>query len=79
MDFASAVGIATPLRRFLLQRRQRAVSRPSSRTRGINSPLAARLFRELAFRLGVNLVMYAMCLDYKDDAVHIKSILKKRQ
>lgn len=35
--------------------------------------------RELAFRLGVNLVMYAMCLDYKDDAVHLQSIMKKRR
>lgn len=35
--------------------------------------------RELAFRLGVNLAMYALCLDYKDDAVHLKSIMKKRQ
>lgn len=35
--------------------------------------------RELAFRLGVNLVMYGLCLDYKDDAVHMKQILKKRQ
>lgn len=35
--------------------------------------------RELAYRLGVNLVMYALCLDYKDDAVHMKQILKKRQ
>lgn len=35
--------------------------------------------RELAYRLGVNLVMYGLCLDYKDDAVHMKQILKKRQ
>jgi hypothetical protein len=35
--------------------------------------------RERAFRLGVNLVMYAMCLDYKEDQVHIPFILKKRR
>jgi hypothetical protein len=35
--------------------------------------------REMAFRLGVNLVMYAMCLDYKDDQVHIPFILKRRR
>ncbi|MFL5320525.1 MAG: DUF4159 domain-containing protein [Myxococcaceae bacterium] len=35
--------------------------------------------RELAFRLGVNLVMYALCLDYKDDAVHLDAIMKKRR
>jgi hypothetical protein len=35
--------------------------------------------RERAFRLGVNLVMYALCLDYKADQVHIPFILKKRR
>lgn len=35
--------------------------------------------RELAFRLGINLVMYAMCLDYKDDQVHLPFILKRRK
>lgn len=35
--------------------------------------------RERAFRLGVNLVMYATCLDYKEDQVHIPFILKKRR
>lgn len=35
--------------------------------------------RERAFRLGVNLVMYALCIDYKEDQVHIPFILKKRR
>ncbi|MFW5878900.1 MAG: DUF4159 domain-containing protein [Myxococcota bacterium] len=35
--------------------------------------------RERAFRLGVNVVMYSMCLDYKDDQVHIPFILKRRR
>ena len=35
--------------------------------------------RERAFRLGVNLVMYALCTDYKEDQVHIPFILKKRR
>lgn len=35
--------------------------------------------RELAFRLGVNLAMYATCLDYKDDQVHLPFILKRRR
>jgi len=35
--------------------------------------------RESAFRLGVNLIMYALCLDYKEDQVHIPFILKKRR
>ncbi len=34
--------------------------------------------REGAVRLGVNLVMYALCLHYKDDQVHIRFLLKKR-
>jgi hypothetical protein len=35
--------------------------------------------RELAFRLGINLCMYALCLDYKDDAVHLPLIMQKRR
>ncbi|GAC1342550.1 MAG: hypothetical protein NVSMB23_15390 [Myxococcales bacterium] len=35
--------------------------------------------REKAIRLGVNLAMYAMCLDYKEDQVHIPFILKRRR
>jgi hypothetical protein len=35
--------------------------------------------RELSFRLGINLCMYALCLDYKDDAVHLPLIMKKRR
>ena len=35
--------------------------------------------REMAFRLGINLVMYALCLNYKADQVHIPFILKRRK
>ncbi|MHB8420316.1 MAG: DUF4159 domain-containing protein [Myxococcales bacterium] len=35
--------------------------------------------RETAFRLGVNLAMYATCLDYKDDQVHLPIILRRRR
>jgi hypothetical protein len=35
--------------------------------------------REKAIRLGVNLAMYAMCLDYKEDQVHIPFIMKRRR
>jgi hypothetical protein len=35
--------------------------------------------RERAFRTGINLVLYALCLDYKSDQVHIPWILKRRQ
>jgi hypothetical protein len=34
--------------------------------------------RETAVRFGVNLVMYALCLDYKDDQVHAPFILRRR-
>lgn len=35
--------------------------------------------RELSFRMGVNLVMYALCLDYKADQVHVPFIMKRRR
>ncbi len=34
--------------------------------------------RETAFRVGVNVAMYALCTDYKDDAVHLPFILRRR-
>lgn len=35
--------------------------------------------RERAFRLGTNILMYATCLDYKEDQVHIDFIMKKKR
>ena len=35
--------------------------------------------RELAVRLALNLVYYALCLDYKDDQVHAPFILERRR
>lgn len=35
--------------------------------------------REQAFRMGVNLVMYALCLDYKTDQVHVPFIMRRRR
>jgi hypothetical protein len=35
--------------------------------------------REHAFRFGINVVMYALCLDYKDDQVHLPFIMKRRR
>ena len=32
-----------------------------------------------AFRLGINILMYALCLDYKEDQTHVDYILKKRK
>jgi hypothetical protein len=34
--------------------------------------------RENAVRMGINIVMYSLCLDYKDDQVHIDYLIKKR-
>lgn len=34
--------------------------------------------RELAIRLGVNIVLYSLCLDYKDDQVHAPFIMRRR-
>ena len=35
--------------------------------------------RELAFRLAINVVMYALTIDYKADQVHIPFILRRRR
>jgi hypothetical protein len=34
--------------------------------------------RELAIRLAVNLAMYVLCLDYKDDQVHAEELMRRR-
>jgi hypothetical protein len=34
--------------------------------------------RELAIRLGVNVALYSLCLDYKDDQVHAPFIMRRR-
>jgi len=35
--------------------------------------------REMALRTGVNLAMYALCLDYKKDQVHVETLLRQRR
>lgn len=35
--------------------------------------------REIAFRMGINLAMYALCINYKADQVHVPFILRRRQ
>lgn len=35
--------------------------------------------REMAFRMGINLVMYATCTNYKRDQVHTTAILRRRR
>ncbi|MEE2788646.1 MAG: DUF4159 domain-containing protein [Myxococcota bacterium] len=46
-----------------------------------SAPMAhgGRRQREFAFRLGINLIMYALCLNYKRDQVHVTSILRRRK
>lgn len=34
--------------------------------------------REMATRLSVNLAMYVLCLDYKDDQVHARELMRRR-
>ncbi len=35
--------------------------------------------REYSFRTGINLIMYALCLDYKSDQTHVDHIMKLRR
>jgi hypothetical protein len=35
--------------------------------------------REMSIRLGINLVYYSLCQDYKDDRVHLPFILRRRK
>lgn len=35
--------------------------------------------RELAIRLGINVILYALTTDYKEDLVHLPAILKRRR
>jgi hypothetical protein len=35
--------------------------------------------RREAFKLGVNLVLYSMTVNYKKDAIHVKTLLKRRR
>ena len=35
--------------------------------------------RDMAGRFGVNLAMYALCLDYKEDQVHVNYLLRRRR
>lgn len=35
--------------------------------------------REHAFRLGINIIMYALCVNYKSDMVHARFIMQRRK
>src|SRR4051794_20399055 len=56
-----------------------AMARDSLGTWEFEVTPGGELQREKSIRLGVNIAMYAMCLDYKEDQVHIPFIMKRRR
>jgi len=56
-----------------------ALARDSLGTWEFEVTPGGELQREKAIRLGVNVAMYALCLDYKEDQVHIPFIMKRRR
>ena len=34
--------------------------------------------RELAVRMAINIALYVLCSDYKDDQVHAKALMRRR-
>ena len=56
-----------------------ALARDSFGTWELEVVPGGELQREKAIRLGVNIAMYSMCLDYKEDQVHIPFIMKRRR
>ncbi|HTO97208.1 MAG TPA: DUF4159 domain-containing protein [Myxococcales bacterium] len=56
-----------------------ALARDSLGTWEFEVTPGGELQREKSVRLGVNIAMYALCLDYKEDQVHIPFIMKRRR
>jgi hypothetical protein len=56
-----------------------ALARDSLGTWEFEVTPGGELQREKCVRLGVNIAMYALCLDYKEDQVHIPFIMKRRR
>ena len=56
-----------------------ALSRDESGTFEFEVTPGGELQREYAARLAINIAMYALCLDYKDDGVHILEIMRRRR
>lgn len=56
-----------------------ALARDSLGTWEFEVTPGGELQREKCIRLGVNVAMYALCLDYKEDQVHIPFIMKRRR
>ena len=73
-------GARRPARRRLLAERprRRVGARASSASGSSRARPGGEAQRETAIRLGVNIAMYALCTDYKDDAVHLPFILRRR-
>lgn len=44
-----------------------------------NPVLEGNKTREMAYRTGINIIMYATCLDYKSDQVHVDYLLMNRK
>jgi hypothetical protein len=52
---------------------------PNAGDEGPNGPTAGfSMQRERAIRFAVNIAMYALCSDYKDDVVHASTIMRRR-
>jgi len=56
-----------------------ALSRDESGTFEFECTPGGERQREMATRLAINVAMYALCLDYKDDAVHLPLIMNRRR
>lgn len=56
-----------------------ALNRDESGTSEYDVSPGSERQRELAARMAINIVMYALCLDYKDDAVHLPLIMQRRR
>jgi hypothetical protein len=56
-----------------------ALARPNGRQFSELPTPGGETQREMAMRFGVNLVMYAACLHYKDDQAHLNFLLHRRK
>jgi len=86
---AGRTGTSTSLEACLLGRRVAVVLMPHDllgvfardSTGGFEYPVVpgGERQREMAIRLGLNMVIYALCLDYKDDAAHLPALMRRRR
>ena len=56
-----------------------AMSRDLTGQWDFNCQPAGEVQREESFRLAINIVMYSLCLDYKNDRVHLPFIMRRRR